>query len=332
MLLVLTLIAAAAPQSPAEHVQHLMDRDEVVWIGAKSPSPASAGAAAPVLLETMKGEDEQARLRALEAMAKLDPEANPEVFFAALADPSDAVRASAARVVSDFEPELVFDHVMAVLLGPAGQQDATLAAALPLLRNALEQPMLDLLQAPQETLERRTAAAYSLGMMGSGKAVTTLAQMVWGNEDWLRDVSMQALMNIKDPVTVPKLAELAGHPSDRIRWAAVEALGAFGTPEAIEALGRVAVARPAGDKDLSRRAVQLLEATKDPAVVPILIHAMDRNLAVRRIAVDALSNLTGKDFGDSPTLWIEWWQKRNDPAQIQQQMPQRQLLDIEYME
>ena len=84
---------------------------------------------------------------------------------------------------------------------------------------------------------------------------------------------------------------------------------------------------------MSRRAVQLLAATKDPGVIPILIHAMDRNLAVRRIAVDALSELTGKDFGDMPSLWIEWWEKRNDPSQAPEQMPgQNQLFDVEYME
>jgi hypothetical protein len=60
---------------------------------------------------------------------------------------------------------------------------------------------------------------------------------------------------------------------------------------------------------------------------------MDKNIAVRRIAVDSLSQLTGQDLGDMPSLWMDWWKKRNDPNQPPEPMPgQKQLYDVEYME
>ncbi|MCX5769687.1 MAG: HEAT repeat domain-containing protein [Candidatus Hydrogenedentes bacterium] len=333
------LAADVAPTTDAslEHALRLMTSDEVVWIGRSGPAPsaqpAGAQAAMPVLVETVQAEDEQTRLRALEAMARLGAQANAEVFFNALGDPSPAVREAAARVVAGFSPDDVFERVMQALAGPAGQADTTLALALPLLRSVLEPRMLDLLESSQETVDRRAAAAYSLGLMGSGGAVPTLAELAWGTDEWLASVSVQALLNIHDPVVIPKLAELTAHPSEQTRWAALEGLAALGGPEAIEAIGNVAVMRPADDKELSRRAVQLLGATKDPGVIPILIRAMDRNLAARRMAVDALSQLTGKDLGDMPSLWIEWWEKRNDPSQAPEPMPgQKQLFDVEYME
>ena len=327
--------ADVAPTTDAslERALRLMTTDEVVWIGQTPPGssapPAGAQAAMPVLVETMQAEDEQTRLRAVEAMAKLDAQANVGVFFNALGDPSPAVREAAARVVAGFPPDQVFDRVMQALAGPAGQADNTLALALPLLRTVLEPRMLDVLESTEETVDRRAAAAYSLGLMGSGAAAPTLAELAWGTDEWLASVGAQALLTIRDPVVIPKLAELAAHPSEQTRWAALEGLAAIGGPEAIEAVGNVAVTRPANDKELSRRAVQLLAATKDPGVIPILIRAMDRNLAVRRIAVDALSELTGKDFGDMPSLWIEWWEKRNDPSQAPEQMPgQKQSLTL----
>ncbi len=325
---------AAVTEASLEHALRRMTTDSVVWLGSTSPPPAPAAKAAmPVLVETAKAEDEQTRLRSLEAMAKLDPAANPDVFYNALGDPSPAVRLAAARVVTGFPAGQVFDRVMQVLTGPAGQADAALAEALPLLRAALEPCMLDLLESAEETVDRRAAAAYSLGRMGSGGAVPTLAQLAWGTDEWLASVGAQALLNIHDPIVIPKLAELTAHPVEQTRWAAVEGLAALGGPQAIEALGYVALTRPAGDKELSRRAVQLLAATKDPAVIPILIQAMERNVAVRRIAVDSLSELTGQDLGDMPSLWIEWWNKRNDPSQPPQPLPgQKQLYDVEYME
>lgn len=334
----LLLAGVAAAQEPAHEAAMvralgLMTLDEVVWVGA---SPAGlplqaegAQAALPVLRETVQAEDEQARLRAIEAMAKLDAHANAEQFFNSLADPSPEVREAAARTVATFDKEFVFGRVMEVLSGDAPEQ---YEAALPLLRGVIEARMLDVLESSEEPADRRAAAAFSLGRMGSAPAVPALAQLAWGADEWLASVAVQALLHIPDPVVIPKLAELTAHPAEQVRWSAVEGLAALGGPDAIDALGRVAVTRPADDKELSRRAVQLLAATKDPTVIPILIDAMNRNLAVRRMAVDALSGLTGQDFGDLPSVWMEWWQKRNDPAQMPQQMPQpKQLYDVEYM-
>lgn len=328
---------AAVTDASLEHALRRMTADEVVWIDRRAPGssarPAGAQDALPVLVETAQAEDEQTRLRSIEAMAKLDPQANSDLFYNALGDSSPAVREAAARVVAAFPPDQVFNRVMQALAGPAGQADNTLTLALPLLRVVLETRMLDVLESTEETVDRRAAAAYSLGLMGSGGAVPALAQLAWGTDEWLASVGAQALLTINDPVAIPELAELTAHPSEQTRRAALEGLAALGGPEAIDAVGNVAVMRPADDKELSRRAVQLLAATKDPGVIPILIQAMDRNLAVRRIAVDALSELTGKDFGDMPSLWIDWWQKRNDPSQPPEPMPgQKQLFDVEYME
>jgi len=252
-------------------------------------------------------------LRALEGLAQSGGADYADVFVSALSDPSQDVRDLAVRVLATLDAAVTFKAVMAVLV--AGGQDANgVYAALPALRDSLDTRMLDLLKAAAAPRSRKLLAAWCLGQMKSTRAAPALAELAWSADAELAVCCARSLVALRDPLIVPQAAQLTAHPMPEVRWAVLEGLADLADPEALEALGRVAAAPPFDDRDLSRRAVELLGATGDDKIIPLLIEAMRRNLWARGAAGDVLRRMTGKLLGDLPSDWADWYEQRQQPA------------------
>ena len=304
---------AAACEAGAGRVAQWMWRPEVLWrYEAAAPGAAArprSQEALPVLVESAQSEDAATRLQAIEGLARSGGARYAGMFVAALSDPSQEVRDLAVRVLLALDAAATFEPLMGALAA-GGQEGMGVYAALPALRDALESPMLDLLRSAAAPRPRKLLAAWCLGQMKSIRAAPLLAELAWSADAELAVCCARALVALQDPLIVPQAVQLTAHPMPEVRWAVVESLADLADPEALEALGRVAAAPPFDDRDLSRRAVELLGATGDYNVIPLLIEAMRRNLWARAAAGDVLRRMTGKLLGDLPSDWADWYEQR----------------------
>ena len=321
--------------STIQRVRKEMSSGSAVWPqeavrkpeGARSrglptaPEP-SRETATPVLVETAQSEDIATRLEGLEGLAQAGGIEHVDTFVAALADPASEIREAAAAILSRLDPGVVTDKVIESLCSDKDVTVVRIDTVLPMMKDALEPGMIRALRSEDESSLRRQAAAYALGRMNSTAAAQALAAHVYESDPGLAVACANALMALNDPMLTPTLANLARHPIPQIRWPAVQCLADLGGPEALDALGRVAIDPPEGDEELGRQAVVLLGETRADAAIPVLIEIMRRNLGLRRAAVEALHKRTGEDLGDRPSDWQAWYE-----ARLQAPPPEEQMLD-----
>ena len=301
-----------------DRVMRQMFSGEVDW---RRREPASSldplpdpQTAVPVLVESAQSEDATTRLRGLEGLAHTDAAGHVDRFIMALSDPDPRIQEFARRTLEALEPEWVFDHVMNILCSPDPAAAATIDKALPFLRDAIEKRMILVLEAEDEPVVRKRAAAYGLGRMDSVAGIAVLAKCAFSPYADLALQSAQALLGIRDPVVIPRLVELTGHGQAEIRGAALQRIADFGGQAGIRALTDVAAGRTGADAMLCDRAVALLNAIQDEQVIACLIEAMSSNPAVTRAAVTALRRMTGEDAGNTAAEWAQWYQRRQQPA------------------
>lgn len=163
--------------------------------------------------------------------------------------------------------------------------------ALVELAPASETSLLELL-ASAETAVERGAAADTLGLMKSRRAVPSLREALQDPHMVVRRAAIRALWRLGDTAAVPAVAALLRDPSGGVRILAAHVLGRFGDPVAVpdllEALGetkwyvRQAAARALGEIGEPRALDALRAATRDPRP------------AVARAAQEALQALEGR--------------------------------------
>ena len=335
VLLLLAICCAAGAQDDGDRaaatarLRGLIQRVDPQWIHRPDTAGARSGAAGtgalPVLLQGLKSNDPHTRLRALEGLAQTGDARQAGAFMDALADPSPEVRALAARVLAQLDPVSVFESVMALLSTSGPEALAHLDEALPTLRMCLEEKTISVVEDGAAPLARRRAAVYALGRMQSAAAMPLLARLAWAAEASLALQCADALISIADPVAVAHVARLCGHPTREVRWRAVEGLAWMGGPDAVAALGGVAIDCPAGDLELGRRALTLLGTAPQDQAIVLLVNVMRRNLKLRREAAGVLRQMTGEDLGDLPSAWLAWHEsellKRQNPASQSQPSP-----------
>ncbi len=317
------LSAAVEPRGSArqdasatiQRVNALMQATPVDWprdAGRKKDAPAvpDSQSARAVLTEASQSEDVQTRIEALDGLAQNAPEEHLDTFVAALCDDAQQVREAAARILARLDPAAVFERTFALLATGDPETAARAYSALPMLKGCLEPGMIHVLQSVDAPATDKRVAAYSLGVMGSAAAVPALANATWNGDAELAGYGIQALASIHDPVVLPRLGELSGHPLPQVRSLALQAIASIGGIDAIMTLDRIALNPPQADAEIARQAVGLLGATKDVNVVPLLVEVMRTNVPARGAAVEALRQITGEDLGDRPTDWQEWFQNK----------------------
>lgn len=104
---------------------------------------------------------------------------------------------------------------------------------------------------------------------------------------------------------VPFLIDALKDEDKDVRKNAACALGEIKDPRAIEPL---IAALKDKDDNLRRRVPIALGKIKDSrAIEPLIVALKDKDNGVREIAAEALKEITGKDFGQDPAKWQEWW-------------------------
>ena len=289
-------------------VRQLQEMRDASWPVAPAPVTLQPNRAQPVLYGMALSQDPLIRERAAEAWAALDTPEALEMLLNFLCDYNPEARAIAARRLSGWAAEPLFDAVVRVLDGKDVMRAAGVDLALPELRPALETAMVALFANEEEPLQRRAAAAYCLGRMGSRPAIPKLAEGARAQDTPFALACAQALHLLHATDQAPLWSDLTGHSDMYMRAIALDALAEAGGPEALEALRRVATG------ETGERSIHLLQqAARGIALfpfddaVPTLIEVMSKNLKLRMFVYNLLELRTGVDAGQTPSEWQKWY-------------------------
>jgi len=171
-------------------------------------------------------------------------------------------------------------------------------------------PLLALMKETDAPL--RIAAANSLGQLNTAgmavPATTPLAEamlpLAIKGDDTQRANAIAALGALKDSVAVPMLIVLLGDV--KMSFAAIEALGVNGTPQAVDAMLTV-IKEGESNADFALISIGHL---KERRTIPACIDAMS-NGASSKYASYALSQITGEQF-TTQAEWQAWWKAQGE--------------------
>lgn len=117
------------------------------------------------------------------------------------------------------------------------------------------------------------------------------------------------------------LERLLGHDNQSVRLEAAVALARMGRPSGVDALERLA---RSGDPVVRREVAVAMGDLGDPAFTDTLVHMLDDGYGVRRVALESLSKVVGRDVaaspGASPSIaervdaWKRWHERRGESA------------------
>ncbi|HEO70401.1 MAG TPA: hypothetical protein ENN80_04000, partial [Candidatus Hydrogenedentes bacterium] len=267
------------------------------------------------------------RLAAVEGLAQQADTEYLDIALAALMDPAPEVRHTAATNLEAFDSHSVFQGVMTLLCAHWPYVREPLGTVLPLLAGHLEEPMLDALESTSETPRWRMAAAFGLACMRSDAALEPLASNAWTDDTELAVACAEALASMGRADAAPLIEPLLQHPVPEVRRVALEGLGLIGTPRVIEPLKTLASKSGETARALQGRAVGILAGLPYEAATAALIEVMKKNSSMRREATHALRWRTGMDFGDSPSVWVRWYENVTS-GRIPHGMPGQDLRDL----
>ena len=131
-------------------------------------------------------------------------------------------------------------------------------------------PALELTSDPDPDVR---SAALALAASFEDPRLGPVAQRLLGDDDWWLVINAaDVLGSMKDATAVPGL--VACLQREEVRWAAVEALGRIGGPQALQALAQLTRdARP----EIRIEALSALAASKDERVLPLLQQCAERD-------------------------------------------------------
>jgi hypothetical protein len=119
----------------------------------------------------------------------------------------------------------------------------------------------------------------------------------------MRRLAIQAAGNLRDPSAATLIDKGLDDDSVKVRMEACKALGRRGDETSARALASVAGTETS--EDVQHAALTALASHDSPVAVKALQAALhNRNPATRDLAMQSLRDVTGKNYGDDPQVWI----------------------------
>jgi len=174
--------------------------------------------------------------------------------------------------------------------------------------------LLDGLKAEELTLVHEIL--LSLAQRGCDDYGKSLNKLIRSRDDGIRREALVAQARILggDPTFFDQLLDQAADDDRVLRSAAAISLGTIKTTESLEALYKLL-----NDSDYSVRfqAMEAAFAARHPSAIPVLLERLQRERGVMRpVLLKRLSLLTGEDFGNSTTMWENWWRDHEEGFSI----------------
>jgi hypothetical protein len=157
--------------------------------------------------------------------------------------------------------------------------------------------------------------AHSMSPDEQQRDAVTLAHEIQREEDPLiRAHIVKTLASFEAPAATAVVAAASRDPDAIVRIRCCEAWGHRGGAEARAAL--LQMAKDETDFDVRTVAVRQLGKLKDSTLVPELAELLDEtDPALQYCAIEAMRDISGKDFGDSVDAWRDF-AKGGSPPQI----------------
>ncbi len=190
-------------------------------------------------------------------------------------------------------------------------------AAIEILGSFKERPPIDhvflILEESKDDMERLgLLQAIALGSY-SGPSESLIACLEDKNWD-VRRRAIQALASRGETAAVPSFVALCGDKESAVRCAALEGLTALKAPEVVDP---AIVALDDGVWQVRSSAIAALAVVRDQrAIEPLMAHMEAEEGRLQADIGETLSEITGKNFGQSIENWRTWWGRTKDRFQI----------------
>ncbi|MCX7424471.1 MAG: HEAT repeat domain-containing protein, partial [Planctomycetia bacterium] len=219
--------------------------------------------------------------------------------------PGRLALARLARLVAEEPDALVWRSVLAAVASDGSEPAIRLAYA------AIGNP------AP----EVRRRACENLAARPSPRHVKVLLPALADPSQPVAGAAIAALVAGGQLDDTRPLRQLLATPNEPLRVEAAAALARFGDPSGVDALGQLAYSR---DVAVRQQVAQAMGDLADPRFTPVLIRMLDDHLTVRRVALAALTKVTGHDAPHSDNqqpprstaeqiaLWKDWFQRQDN--------------------
>lgn len=301
---------------PALMEQLLQPESELVMITTTSLAQIGDRSSYEALIALLGHPDVSVRLGAIAALNSLGHPAMPERVLILLGDDNPYIRESAIKIAGYFAYPNCIDRLFELCQDPEERVRRAAIEHLPYLETE-ERSLPVLFHAlTQDTPPVRAAAARACGEIENPLSYSYLLQALEDEDSWVRYYAVSAIAKLTPSSEhipdypnrtqeVPTasnlftiLQNLALHdPANPVRASATEALGYFGSSQAVPILA--AIAEEEGqDEDLVRAALRALGRIEHPSALAPLLNALNSPEAERRLdALQAFKERGGTEAG-----------------------------------
>jgi len=156
--------------------------------------------------------------------------------------------------------------------------------------------------------ENRGAFAVIFARTKDNELTAPTAALAGSSRPFDKEMACDALQLLGDKAGIPALVKATQDSFFSVRQKAAAALASFPSPEAREALCRLATAD--SNIGVQQKAMESLGTLADIQSVPCLIDVLrGRPGAATLAAHAALQKVTGMDLGTDASAWDSWWEK-----------------------
>ncbi|MDG3006812.1 PVC-type heme-binding CxxCH protein [Paludisphaera mucosa] len=238
------------------------------------------------------------RIAAADAVAEVDDQPSKALIRARLPkEPDPEVRAALARALGglhDAEALPILAAAVRDANGPDVVRDAALKAVEAIGGEQATGVLVEVLEDPALGDDRRKGVVAALGRFQAEAAVSALVKTLANTAPSVREAAVGALASVLDArkgdAPEPALAAIRARlddPALEVRKRAIESLGTLADPASVPAL-----IAAADREDVRFEAVEALAAHPNPAALSVYLGALgDRSPAIRKRAAAALAQL-----------------------------------------
>lgn len=283
---------------------------------------------APTLFAELRNPDPEVRLDARQKIERIMRTGDYKVFVRGLNSPDDLHKVQSILYLADMPQEkarkallglLSLDRRMMLPFNPIRQKPSPedhdsriLVAHLVAVRGGDPEALPILLAGldPSQQADVVAASCFAVGALGDPGGIPFLTATLRSPHVEAVRAAVQALGHFREPEALDALAMVISHPSSEVRGDLLSALNVREAPESVELVKRLARSDPMEALRLS--AIRRLATSPDSAAAPLLIELLrDPSSVIRSAAASSLARRSGRDFGEDVDRWARWWSEQS---------------------
>lgn len=182
--------------------------------------------------------------------------------------------------------------------------DAIVGVLAGLKSDASQKQVFDTLKS--EKAEAGKSALLLVIARGKWKDRAGIVALQFADKSWeVRRHALDAVLACGDQGAAEKVVPLCDDPQDVVRFKALDTLASLASPLV---LSKAILLLDDPSRQVRQSAIHALTVVRSTQAVEPLVQRMQKEQGVLLVDLgDALSGLTGREFGPEPVLWLGWW-------------------------